>query len=149
MRLHFKCKHEIGFFLFVPNGTNVFKSGPPTNTTICIVSRGRLQRRNQIKRNLPLDWLIDCTRYLLPVADSGKTASVDPLLFREAKSENVLLIHSSTVGYSLSYLLVESASHFTRFYLDPVFGRGVVVDCRGSWKLQWFLPPRLLPALWC
>ena len=38
----------------VPNGTNVFKSGPLTKTTIYTVFRGRLRRRNQTKRNLPL-----------------------------------------------------------------------------------------------
>ena len=36
-----------------PNGTNVLKSGPPAKTTICTVSRARLRRRNQTKRNPP------------------------------------------------------------------------------------------------
>ena len=35
--------------------TIVSKSGPPTKTTMCTVSRGRLRKRNQTKRNLPPD----------------------------------------------------------------------------------------------
>ena len=34
--------------------TNISKRGPPTNTTICTVSRGRLRRCNQTKENLPI-----------------------------------------------------------------------------------------------
>jgi len=42
------------------NGTNVFKSGPLTKTTIYSVFRGRLRRRNQTKRNLPLAFQFVC-----------------------------------------------------------------------------------------
>ena len=45
---------------FFPNGTNVFKSGPLTKTTIYTVCRVRLRRRNQTKRNLPLAFQFVC-----------------------------------------------------------------------------------------
>ena len=45
---------EVHCVQFLPNGTNVFKSGPPAKTTICTVSRGRLRRRNQTKRSSKL-----------------------------------------------------------------------------------------------
>ena len=45
----------------VPNGTNVFKSGPLTKTTIFTVFRGRLRRRNQTKGNLPLAFQFVCS----------------------------------------------------------------------------------------
>ena len=38
----------------------VLKSGPPTKTTICTVSRGRLRRCNQTKRNLQLAFQFVC-----------------------------------------------------------------------------------------
>ena len=38
----------------LPNGTNVLKSGPPTKTTNCTVSRGRRRRRSHRRGNLPL-----------------------------------------------------------------------------------------------
>ena len=57
---------EVHCVQFLPNGTNVFKSGPPAKTTICTVSRGRLRRRNQTKRNLPLAFQFVCGPPLPP-----------------------------------------------------------------------------------
>ena len=58
-RRHVAVSKDVEFWRL--EGTYIIcKSGPPTKITACIVSRGRLRRRNQTNGNLSLCFQFDC-----------------------------------------------------------------------------------------